>query len=311
MNAHAVVLHEPKRLSLIDLALKSREDDDVVVAVHYSGVSTGTEKLFWSGTMPPFPGMGYPLVPGYETVGEVVEAGPTSGRKPGDFVFVPGASCYRDMRGLFGGASSRIITPGNRTTIAPRNAQSVLMALAATAYHALQTCPNQMPDLIIGHGVLGRLIARLAIACGAPAPTVWETDPGRRTGAQGYTVVDPAEDERRDYGCICDASGDSAILDPAIRHLSRGGTVVLAGFYDQRVGFAFAPAFIKECAIRIAAEWRPEDLAAVSRLVDEGRLPLDGLITHRSHPEDADNAYQTSFFDRNCLKMILDWRDIQ
>ena len=35
-----------------------------------------TEKLLWNGTMPHFPGMGYPLVPGYESVGRVIEAGP-------------------------------------------------------------------------------------------------------------------------------------------------------------------------------------------------------------------------------------------
>ena len=51
----------------------------MVVEIAHSGISTGTEKLFWTGTMPPFPGMGYPLVPGYEAAGEVVEAGPDSG----------------------------------------------------------------------------------------------------------------------------------------------------------------------------------------------------------------------------------------
>ena len=49
--------------------------NDLVVDIHYSGISTGTEKLFWTGDMPPFPGMGYPLVPGYEAAGEIVEAG--------------------------------------------------------------------------------------------------------------------------------------------------------------------------------------------------------------------------------------------
>jgi len=53
---------------------------DVVVDLAWSGVSAGTERLLWSGDMPPFPGLGYPLVPGYESVGRVVEAGPRSGR---------------------------------------------------------------------------------------------------------------------------------------------------------------------------------------------------------------------------------------
>ena len=49
--------------------------DDVVVDIEYSGISTGTERLLWTGRMPAFPGMGYPLVPGYESVGRVVGCG--------------------------------------------------------------------------------------------------------------------------------------------------------------------------------------------------------------------------------------------
>jgi bacteriochlorophyllide a dehydrogenase len=67
------------------VALKAPGPGDLVVEIAHSGISTGTEKLFWSGTMPPFPGMGYPLVPGYEAAGEVVEAGADTGfaRRPG------------------------------------------------------------------------------------------------------------------------------------------------------------------------------------------------------------------------------------
>ena len=87
-----------------------------MVDVTHSGISTGTEKLFWSGQMPPFPGMGYPLVPGYEAAGEVVEAAPGTGYKPGDHVFVPGADCYEGAFGLFGGASARLVTKASRVT---------------------------------------------------------------------------------------------------------------------------------------------------------------------------------------------------
>ena len=47
----------------------------MLVEVDYSGISTGTEKLLFNGRMPAFPGMGYPLVPGYESVGRIVDAG--------------------------------------------------------------------------------------------------------------------------------------------------------------------------------------------------------------------------------------------
>jgi 3-hydroxyethyl bacteriochlorophyllide a dehydrogenase len=88
--------------------------------------------------------------------------------------------------------------------------------------------------------VLGRLLARMTIALGAAAPTVWETHAQRKGGAVGYEVVSPDEDPRRDYHSICDASGDSNILDtPPRPPRARGGAIDLAGFYADRLNFAF------------------------------------------------------------------------
>jgi bacteriochlorophyllide a dehydrogenase len=156
--------------------------------------------------------------------------------------------------------------------------------------------------------VLGRLIARMSMLAGGAAPTVWETNPRRREGGEGYRVIDPADDDRRDYATIYDVSGDSALLDTLIARIAKGGEVVLAGFYDQPLRFDFAPAFMREATIRVAAEWRPEDLASCNALIDSGQLSFDGLITHRQSAETAPSAYPTAFGDPDCLKMVLDWR---
>ncbi len=63
-----------------------------------------------------------------------------------------------------------------------------------------------------------------------------------------------------DRGIIVDASGDASLLDTLIARLRRGGAVVLAGFYEQPLAFTFPPAFMREAMIRIAAEFRPEDV---------------------------------------------------
>ena len=75
MDTLAVVLEGPETLALRYLDLEDIAAGDLMVEIDWSGISTGTERLLWSGRMPPFPGMGYPLVPGYESVGRVVDAG--------------------------------------------------------------------------------------------------------------------------------------------------------------------------------------------------------------------------------------------
>jgi len=317
MKTMAIVLEQPQHLSLSRLDLTPPGASDLVVDIEFSGISTGTEKLLWNGRMPQFPGMGYPLVPGYESVGRVVEAGPDSKHIVGERVFVPGARCYGDVRGLSGGAASRIVVPGTRVEVVSEalGQQAVLLALAATAYHAVaqggKRTPIVPPDLIVGHGVLGRLLARMTVVAGFAPPTVWETSPQRATGGDGYQVLTPEADPRRDYRAIYDVSGDAQILDRLVQRLAPGGEIVLAGFYAEPLQFAFAPAFMREATLRCAAEWQRPDLLAVLELTQTGRLSLDGLITHHSDPMHAEAAYRTAFGDPDCLKMVLDWRSCQ
>ena len=312
MHTLAVVLEAPEKLALSRLELAAPAEGDVVVDVEWSGISTGTERLLYTGRMPAFPGMGYPLVPGYESVGRIAQAGAESQRRVGERVFVAGARCFGSVRGLFGGAARRlVVSEAKAVPIGDElGADGVLLALAATAHHAIVS-GAVLPDLIVGHGVLGRLVARLVVAMGGPPPVVWELDPRRADGARGYQVMAPDADPRRDYRCICDVSGDSGLLDTLIQRLAPGGEVVLAGFYSAPLSFAFPPAFMREARIRIAAEWRDPDLVAVRGLIADGRLPLDGLVTHQRDFASAPDAYRTAFEDPGCLKMVLDWRNCQ
>ena len=311
MHSTAIVFQQPKSLALAALTLPEMGSTDVKVEVEFSGISTGTERLLWDGTMPAFPGMGYPLVPGYETVGRVVDAGDQATLKVGTRVYIPGSQCFQEAKNLFGGSASKLVVPSARALPIQESLadQGVLFALAATAYHAHSGPGTQQPDLIVGHGVLGRMIARLAVLAGAH-PVVWENNPARRTGAVGYEVIDPSTDTRKNYKCICDVSGVSSLLDDLIGRLALGGEVVLAGFYDTPLSFVFPPAFMREARIRVAAQWSPPDLAAVIALAGDGRLSLDGLITHHQDATQADTAYRTAFGDADCLKMVLDWRQV-
>ncbi|MBC2668504.1 chlorophyll synthesis pathway protein BchC [Novosphingobium piscinae] len=327
MDALAIVLEAPKRIALRRLALTNTPlpgaagavtlldsaaglaPSDLLVEVRWSGISSGTEKLLWTGDMPAFPGMGYPLVPGYESVGRVIAAGSDVAGRVGDWVFVPGAACYAEARALFGGNAQRVVLPSARAFPIAESlgADGVIFALAATALHAIDWAAP--PELIVGHGTLGRLIARIAITGGAPPPTVWEVNPARQGGASGYTVVAPGDDDRRDYGAIYDASGAPDCLDLLIPRLRRRGEIVMAGFYAERPSFAFPTAFRAEARIRVSAEFSGDDLTATRALVDSGALDLGGLVSHVRPALEADQAYPEAFLGADCLKMVLDWSE--
>ena len=139
LSARAVVFEQPEALNVREIELPEPRAGEVVVDVEWTGISTGTEKLLWSGRMPMFPGMGYPLVPGYETVGRVSACGEGCSVAIGERVFVSGARCFGEIRGLFGGAASRLVVEEAKVTPVgdTLEAEAVLLALAATAHHAI------------------------------------------------------------------------------------------------------------------------------------------------------------------------------
>jgi 3-hydroxyethyl bacteriochlorophyllide a dehydrogenase len=310
VQSTAVIIKEPKVIALEQVRIDELGDTDVAVEMEWSGISTGTEKLLWSGRMPNFPGMGYPLVPGYESVGRVIQAGKKTHLELGARVFVPGAKCFGDVRGLFGGSASHVVLPESRVTQLDESLgeEGVLLALAATAYHVTGGDVEKQPDLIIGHGVVGRLLARIAALKGQQV-TVWETNPERMGGALGYHVTQPEKDDCKQYKIICDASGDAKLINTLIGRMNFQGEIVLAGFYEESISFMFAPAFMKEIRMRIAAQWQPSDLVAVQELIANQQLNLSGLITHHDNPSNAQEAYQTAFTDTQCLKMVLNWKN--
>ena len=111
LHSDAILFENPGTLSVRRLDLAEAKTGELVVSVEASGISTGTERLLFSGEMPAFPGMGYPLVPGYEAVGTVLDAGDSDDFFAGDRVFVPGSTGFKDARGLFGASASTLRFP--------------------------------------------------------------------------------------------------------------------------------------------------------------------------------------------------------
>ena len=166
MDAWAVILEAPERLSLRPLALNPLAAADVLVEIDYSGISSGTEKLLWTGEMPGFPGMGYPLVPGYESVGRVIDAGAdarAADRRMGLRSRRQLLSrCARPVRRDRAGAWS--CRRRARCRSPSRSADEGILHRAGRDRAITRSPAAARPELIVGHGILGRLLARLTVA---------------------------------------------------------------------------------------------------------------------------------------------------
>jgi 2-desacetyl-2-hydroxyethyl bacteriochlorophyllide A dehydrogenase len=203
-----------------------------------SGISQGTELLLYRGEGPtPFdPSLDEPSAPtyprryGYAWVGEVVDRPDSSGPlQVGTRVFA--LAPHGDLRALDPSTArplARAIPPG----------RAVLAASLETAVTCLWDSGLSLGDrvVVVGGGVVGLLVARLAAASAARVRLV-ERSARRRDVARALGIEALSEDE--DHPCgdadvVFEATGDPTVLERALAHAGAEGTVVVASFYGAR-----------------------------------------------------------------------------
>ena len=196
------------------------------------------------------------------SVGRVIEAGTASELQRGQRVFVPGAKCFGEVRGLFGAIG---LAPGRAGEArgAARSASRRSRHPAGAGGDGLSRhrCARRRCAGLHCRPRRARPAAGAGIHRGSQRSACGVGEkPGAHRRRRGYGVLDPEHDTRRDYKSIYDVSGDAGLLDSLIGRIAPGGEIVLAGFYSEPLSFAFPPAFMREARIRVAAEWQPADL---------------------------------------------------
>lgn len=166
-SIEAIVFPQPGQVEVRRLKLPACGDNEIVVKVLYSMVSTGTELRVLSGSDTPLEQ--FPLIPGYIVVGEVVEIGPqVLGWKVGDLV--SGRNPTVKVEGAhqkYGGQASHLIYNANhdcRPIALPQGAQPLDYVIAEIAAISLRGVTLTQPQrgesaLVIGQGLIGALSA--------------------------------------------------------------------------------------------------------------------------------------------------------
>jgi 3-hydroxyethyl bacteriochlorophyllide a dehydrogenase len=313
-KTQAVVIPEPGRVQLQQVDLLTPGPNDVVVKTVYTSISAGTERMLLAGQMP-HPMLSLPVVPGYETVGQIVEVGQhVSADWIGRWVYVGGALCYQGINAAWGGQSALLFTDVSRVIaldgIEPSH--GVLLALAATALHGVDLINLQPGDrlLILGQGPVGQIAARIARRRGA-----WVAVADRVTSRLARSVGDQiinvetqplTEALREPVSAIIEATGSMSALSGALPLLANKGTILLLGYYPT-LQLPYMPLFLKEARLLTAKEWAPGDLMRCRNLIAGGDLDVSSLITHHFSIEEVTVAYAVALDDPNCLKLVFEW----
>jgi 3-hydroxyethyl bacteriochlorophyllide a dehydrogenase len=314
-TTHAIVFEGPGRLGTHAASLREAAADEVVVDTHYSSISAGTERLLFAGTLPGFPMLRFPLVPGYEAVGVVARIGAdVRDVAVGDHVFVGGSMCYTDVAGVFGGNAARTIKKAAQ--VVPLHgiplARAPLLALAATSLHGVRRLGDVAGKTIciLGMGAIGQFAARFLISAGARVIGA-DVNAARLVDAPaGCETLDlaatPLDEVLRDVDAIVEATGRSDEIARCARALRPGGTILLLAYYDE-LRTPYVDLFIKEVSLLVAREWAHDDLLAARDAIASGAIGVGALADHVVPVADYERAYRTAFEDPSVPKVILQW----
>jgi 2-desacetyl-2-hydroxyethyl bacteriochlorophyllide A dehydrogenase len=257
----AAVIVEPGQIEIQTVPDPVPGPRDVVVHVAGCGIC-GTDLHIMDGEFAP----AYPIVPGHEFAGTVVEVGAgVTEVRVGDRVAVDPSlhcgECYycRRARGNLcenwaaigvttaGGAAEYAVAPVKNCFRLPDGvaaADAALIEPLSCAVRGFDVLPRNLADhyLIYGSGTMGLMMMELAKRAGAASVSMVDLNPERLETAKllGCTAAVASADELdapRGWDVVVDCTGVEAAIADGLRHVGRGGTFLQFGVssYDARV----------------------------------------------------------------------------
>ncbi len=315
------------RIGLLEEDIPETTDGCVLLEVKSSLVSPGTEVSGWRGLARSYTtggSGGRPIPFGYSNAGVVLEAGKGVKRfRPGDRVAAIGGGYARHATHALVPQNLCVALPDGVTYD-----QGAYAMLAATAVHALRRGDPRFGEFscVVGLGLLGQLTARMYQLAGNYV-VGWDTIPQRRRIAAAWGIDAVADPDREDLveATLAFTRGgglDSAVVafggdaTDAVAQLTRCMKVTPDGHQMGRITVVGGakidlPATLWNVDIRRASRTGPgyhdeawergedyppvftrwttrSNLELCMRLIDEGKLDVDRLTTHRVPLEGAE-----------------------
>jgi len=223
--------------------------DDVLVASRAVGICHSDFELLSGAYIIPF---SYPITPGHEWCGEVVEVGEAveglspGNRVVGECVVGPGG---RDHFGfnIHGAAAELVRARAEWLHIIPDELTDTLGALVepfSVAYNAVRHLDRVDPSdhiAVLGGGPIGLMTVMALSACNALVTLVEPEETRRALGLQAgaATAIDPTADDfeegvreltdNRGFDGIVEAAGSPAAMARAVELVKHGGRIAYVG----------------------------------------------------------------------------------
>jgi 2-desacetyl-2-hydroxyethyl bacteriochlorophyllide A dehydrogenase len=306
----------------------------VVVEVHHSWISNGTEGSFLRGerlsgdeAWRPGDPAPFPMVAGYQKVGRVVSVGAAvKDLAPGDRVFASMSKVCGMFDNRFAGHVSPAVCERGAVMKLPAGVDPVAfsgLVLTQVGYNCGMRPAVEAGQLavVIGDGLVGQWAGQTLAQRGARVVMIGRhEDRLARFRPHGATVPGGT-----DFGfaavqalgggpvhVVVETVGQVAALQTWRPAMARGGHMVIAGFYrpsgEVNLQTSLQAFRNHELSFHLVSGATPERLEATMAWIAAGKLDALGLITHRFPVERAAEAWALIESKREpVLGVVLDW----
>lgn len=331
MQAQAVVAAAPNEIIFQPVEVPDPTPDDVVVRIHHSWISNGTEGSFVRGeriagdtpraASDPLP---FPHIPGYQKVGVVEWVGQNvSHLKAGDRVF----ATVSKIEGMFystGGHVSPAVTHHSQVWKFPEHLNPVAVSglvLTQVGYNVgiRPTLTTGDAVVVIGDGMVGHWAAQTLQHRGARVMLVGRhderlklfaaNDADRLVNANRENPLDVARTWAPDgVQVVADTVGSINAIEALYPIMRHNGHLVSAGFYGPKGLIDIQKMRDRELTLHAPAGWSQERMDTTLQLMADGVLQTGHLITHRFPAAQAAEAFNLILLrQESFLGVVLDW----
>jgi bacteriochlorophyllide a dehydrogenase len=334
MKSHAVVFTARNQVEYREIESPDPGPEDVVVELHHSWISNGTEGSFLrgeriSGDVAWLPGdpAPFPMVAGYQKVGRVLSVGSAVTKYAiGDWVFASMSRVCGMFDNQYAGHVSPSVCSQGALIPLPTGLDPVAfsgLVLTQVGYNcgtrsAVQ--PGQVA-VVAGDGLVGQWSAQTLASQGAKVVMIGRHDDRlARFAKYGHTIKsgdDNGVAAMRALGLgevqiLVETTGRGRLLTDWLPLMKRNGHMVIAGFYPEAAEVDLLQALQQfrnyELSFDLASGATQERLDETMRWVADGRLNTLDLISHRFPVEKAADAWTLIESKREpVLGVVLDW----
>jgi D-arabinitol dehydrogenase (NADP+) len=325
----AIVYDAPRKFEYRDIPVPEIRPDEILLRVHACGVC-GTDLHVHEGEFGPR----FPLTPGHEFSGEIVELGSAvTGLKKGQrataSTTMACGKCFYCRRGDFlecenldglgvelNGAFAEyiklradLVFPIEKLS----TRESVMVEPTACAVHGMQTLAMKPGSrvLLFGAGPTGQVLAQLLKLNGASHLTV-AAPPGPKLNLIARLAADEvAPIDRKDpeihraalrkvsangFDYVVEATGSTEILQDAIRFTRRRGTIMVYAVYPDHATAQITPADIMRRELTIKGSFAQIDcFPRALDYLESGKVKVDEIVTHEIPLRDYQKALNLAF----------------